>query len=230
MKLEELATKDPNMRSLLSDLIVGLPSYKEDIKNGLPFFSEEELAKIDEEYKKQGITFQETKRILATKGMILKPATFKKYLSMGLIPGTLKIERTEKGNIGYYPSRIIRDINLLKYSLYANLSFDELLKSSINAFSMNLFAFVEMLNPESLSPLIDWEAIWDVREILDRELGKLFDNGQISREEKELIGRKAAEYADASSRFDKARKELEECLERQIVHGPHLLTELLQRG
>ena len=232
MKLEELASQDPIVRSLLSDLVLMLPSYKKDVENGLPFFSEEELAKIEIEGdpQKPGLTFQQIKKILAGKGMILKPATFKRYLGMGMIPGTSRIERTGKGNIGYYPKRIIRDINLVKYSLYANLSFDDLLKSSIDAYSMDGLAFIERLHPEALSPLIDWEAIWDVQEIVDTELGKLFADGQIAAEEMESVKHKAAAYDEASKAFEGAQYELAHCLKDLQVGGAYLLGKLLFQG
>jgi hypothetical protein len=231
MKLEEIASKEPFQRSLLSALVVITASYKKDVADGLPFFSEEELSKIEANpnYKESGLTFQQIKEILASKGLILKPATFKKYLALGLIPGTTNIKRTGKGNIGFYPVSIIRDINLIKYTLYANLSFDDLLSSSINSYSMDLSEFIERLNPEALSPLIDWEADWDVQETVERELSRLFDDGQISRKEMDAAKRKAAAYGKASSQHFKAQRGLRECLEGIKVNGAYLLKELLQR-
>lgn len=227
MKLEEIASTDPLRRSLVSALVVRLPSYKKDVADGLPFFSEEELAQIEAEDEE--LTFQQIKEKLASKGMILKPATFKRYLGLGVIPGTSRIQRTGKGNIGYYPARIIRDINLVKYALYANLSFEDLLKSSIDTYSVNLFEFIETLHPEALSPLIDWEADWDVLEIVYEVVGKLFDDGKIKRKEMESVRRKAAAYFEASSKHFKTQRELVGCLERLRVTGAYLLNELLQR-
>ncbi len=226
MKLDELASKDLKTRLLLSDLAVSLPSYQEDVANGLPFFSGEELAQIERDHKDTGLTFAEIKSHLAKKGMILKPATFKKYLGMGMIPGTSNIKRTGKANIGYYPARIIRDINFIKYSLYANLSFDDLLKSSVDALSMNLFAFIERLNPEALTPLIDWEAIWDIKENVSKTAGTLLADGQISREEMESIKSKSAAFEKASGVFFRAQKELNSCLEGIQVKGEYALQEL----
>jgi hypothetical protein len=157
--------------------------------------------------------------------MILKPATFKSYLAIGLVPGTSRIKRTGKGNIGYYPERIIRDINLVKYSLYANLSFEDLAKST---FSMNLFAFIEIRNREALSPLIDWETIWDVQKIVEGELDKLFADGQISAEQMELAKQKASAHHDASGKHYDAQGDLERHLEGLQVDGAYVLKELLQ--
>ena len=226
MKLDELASKDLKTRFLLSDLVVGLPSYQEDIANGLPFFSERELAQIERDHKDTGLTFAEIKTHLGKKGMILKPATFKKYLGMGMIHWTSLIKRTGRGNIGYYPARIIRDINLIKYSLYANLSFDDLLKSSVDALSMILFAFIERQNPEAIMPLIDWEAIWDVQDIVGKAVDTLFADGQIGREEVESIKSKAAACAEASGIFFRAQNELNHCLEAVQLKGEYVLQEL----
>jgi hypothetical protein len=130
MKLEEIAATNSFQRSLLSALVVSTPSYQQDVASGLPFFTAEELSQIEEDHK-DGLTFQQIKGTLASKGMILKPATFKRYLGLGLIPGTTKIERKGRGNIGYYPASVIRNINLVKYALYAKLSFDALLLISV---------------------------------------------------------------------------------------------------
>jgi len=126
MKLEKLAQETPSVRQLMSWVVVGYPKYLEAVEKGLPFFTAEELTRIEksEDYK-NGLTVKQIDRILSEKGMIVKLPTFKKYVNLGLIPASTKRRRTGKGSAGLYPANVIRTINLIKYCLYANVdSFD----------------------------------------------------------------------------------------------------------
>ena len=122
MKLEKLAKEEPAIRNIMSLMLLTDKEYLKAIKKGLPFFTQDELNKIEEnEEYKSGLTFEEINKLLSEKGMILKLPTFKKYVNLKLIPTSTKRKTTGKGSPGLYPASVIRTINFIKYSLYANI-------------------------------------------------------------------------------------------------------------
>jgi hypothetical protein len=122
MNLRELAKKEPSVRNLMSWMLLTDKEYLRDIERGLPFFTADELQKIEksEEYR-QGLTFEDINGMLSEKGMILKLATFKKYINLKLIPTSTGRKARGKGSAGLYPPGVIRTINFIKYVLYANI-------------------------------------------------------------------------------------------------------------
>ncbi len=122
MNLKELAEKEPGVRNLMSWMLLTDKEYLKDIEKGLPFFTADELQKLEksEEYR-QGLTFEDINGMLSEKGMILKLPTFKKYINLKLIPTSTGRRARGKGSAGLYPPGVIRTINFIKYVLYANI-------------------------------------------------------------------------------------------------------------
>jgi len=132
MSLKSLSELKPQMRNALSNWIPEDEDCLKEIEKGRPFFRADELKAIEEnkDYK-TGLTFSQIDEILSRKGMILKLPTFKKYVGMKLIPESIEIRKTKKGIIAVYPPKIIRAINFIKYSLYANLDFIPIIERKI---------------------------------------------------------------------------------------------------
>jgi len=135
MDLKELSEYSHLLKDLMSWMILRDKQYQKDVEKGLPFFTETELTKIenDEKYK-SGILFEEVNQILTEKGMILKLPTFKKYINLRLIPGSIGRKTEGKGSRGLYPPSVIREINFIKYALYSNLDFTKVIESFRTSF------------------------------------------------------------------------------------------------
>ena len=145
MKLEQIALWDKSIRRLLSIVILHDKGYKVALKKGLPFFYAEQLEAIETD--SPGLTYREVDQILASKGMILKAPTFKRYVGLKLISGTERIERTEKGNTGYYPATVIRDINFVKYCLFAHVDLKALTDWAVQNWEGTLEEMILQLQP-----------------------------------------------------------------------------------
>ena len=91
-----------------------LPTYKKNLEKGFPFFSAEELDEIKEKYK-EGITWDEIDAELIRKGLIIKKATFRKYIQNRLLPAAIGYKKTNKGRVAVYPSDTIEHINFIQY-------------------------------------------------------------------------------------------------------------------
>lgn len=148
MNLKELSDYDPTVRWLMSRMLLQDKEYLKDIKKGLPFFTEEELSKIEgEKEHRSGLTFEQISRALSGKGMILKLPTFKKYINLKLIPGSIGRQSIGKSSLGLYPPSVIREINFIKYTLYSNLDF----KTVLDRFQTTALGIVESSFPDSMS-------------------------------------------------------------------------------
>ena len=150
MKLEDLANMDPNTRKLLSWMILEDKQYLEEIRKGLRFFTKDELSKLEKEEYKSGIPFSEINKILSAKGMILKLPTFKKYITLKLIPDSIGTKKTGKGIVGLYPPKVIRAINFIKYSIYAKLNFTPIINRFLDQFKTTALELIESSFPDDM--------------------------------------------------------------------------------
>ena len=151
MKLEDIANMDSNTRKLFSWMILEDKQYLEEIRKGLRFFTKDELSKLEEnkEYK-SGIPFSEINKILSAKGMILKLPTFKKYITLKLIPDSIGTKKTGKGIVGLYPPKVIRAINFIKYSIYAKLNFTPIINRFLDQFKTTALELIESSFPDDI--------------------------------------------------------------------------------
>lgn len=106
------------------DLVLGLPDYKEKLKEGYPLRTKEELEKISEKYSKKrpvpengGITFEEINEEQGKKSPIikLKKATFRKYIQDNLLPKSIGYTNIGRKRMALFPNDIINHVNYLYY-------------------------------------------------------------------------------------------------------------------
>jgi len=151
MSLEDLANRELKERKLLSWMILEDKQYVGEIKKGLPFFTKKELSEIENNEKhKSGLTFSEINKKLSAKGMILKQPTFKKYITLKLIPDSIGTKKKDKGIVGLYPPKIIRAINFIKYSLYINLNFTDIIDRFFDQFKTTALELIESSFPQDM--------------------------------------------------------------------------------
>lgn len=113
-KSERLPKHGSSKRQLLLEIIHGMDVYKEVVEKGLPFFTLDELKDIEAKYK-DGITWAEIDEALAKKGVILKKATFRRYINDKLIAPSVGYRKNEKGREALFPPDIIAHINFIQY-------------------------------------------------------------------------------------------------------------------
>jgi len=101
-------------RDLLLSMIHGVNAYKESVKKGLPFFTLKELKSIETKYS-DGITWAEIDGELARKGIILKKATFRRYVNAKLISSSIGYRKNKKGREALFPTDTIANINFIQY-------------------------------------------------------------------------------------------------------------------
>ena len=150
MKIESLSKLNSFQRYLMSIMLPSDSGYQNDIQKGLPFFNIEEMDDIEKSRKE--LTYEEINAILSQKGMILKPATFKKYVNLNLISSSSG--RKKKSSVGLYPSTIIREINFIKYALFSNLDPDTFFKP-YNTSAFKLISSMVGKDLEFLDYIID---------------------------------------------------------------------------
>jgi len=125
--------------------------YEDEIKEGLPFFPEDDLVKIENKYRENGITKKEIMSEIYKKGWQLKENTIKSYIQKGLIPRSAKRTKTEKGMISVYPANLIRHLNFTRYCLFSK---DESIKT--------LLSLVKIASTDDKSLL--WDASLEVQD------------------------------------------------------------------
>lgn len=120
-KSELIPKYESPVRTALVSWVTTLPGYQEGIQKGLPLFTKEELDKIKENYsnkkneKENGLTWEDINRLLQSKGIIFKKATFRKYIQEGLISKAIGYRPTEKGRAAVFPADTISHINFVQY-------------------------------------------------------------------------------------------------------------------
>jgi len=111
--------------------------YSDEIQSGIPFFSEEELAALENKYRENGMTKKDVLAEIYKKGWQIKENTIKSYIQKGLIPRALKRVKTNQGMISIYPADTIRHMNFTRYCLFSEDESIRLLLSLIETASMD---------------------------------------------------------------------------------------------
>jgi len=218
MDLSELTSYGSPYRSLLSRMILNNGEYLNNVRKGLPFFKKEEIDKIEEKYEKTGVPLKDINEILSGKGMILKTPTFKKYVNMKLIAGTQRIEKTEKGSVGFYPPSVIREINFIKYALYSNLDVKAVFQSGLESLSTNALTIIESSFPEVLDIAANLGGVLNKRnetpyQAIEHHLDQFLEEKLVTKEQRSKILKKAAEVQDICNGIYDVTSELEKLLE-----------------
>ena len=218
MKLEELAKVDRRVRLLLLSKLPHNLEYQMNIDKGLRFFTADELAKIEKDKQKK-LTYKEIDEILSRKGMILKLATFKKYINLNLISSS--VGRVNKSSVGLYSPNIIREINFIKYALFSNLD----LKTFYKTFGTNAYDMIN--NSWGADPLCspDWviesnETGDSYTDKLKRMLAKLYEEKIINLKEKNKIFKILDKISYLSNKRYSMDQALQESLEKIDIPNP----------
>ena len=142
-KTDRIPKHNGPLRKSLNSILLELPEYKQKLNEGLPFFSKDELDDLNEKYK-DGITWNEIEAELSKKSLILKKATFQKYIREQLISPAKGYKTYSKGRMAIFSSKIIEQINLVQYLYKATDSskFTELL-NLLNSWKINGLELVE---------------------------------------------------------------------------------------
>ncbi|MCG8555885.1 MAG: MerR family transcriptional regulator [Proteobacteria bacterium] len=76
----------------------------------------------------RGVGVQEVVDILASRGMRLSEATFRKYVQLGLLPRSVRVGRKGKnrGSQGLYPATVVRQLDLIRRLMAQGLTIDEI--------------------------------------------------------------------------------------------------------
>ncbi len=206
------------MRSLLSWMILANQEYLDNVEKGLPFFKTEEIDRIEKKYEKTGVPLKDINEILSGKGMILKTPTFKKYVNLKLIPGTLRMKKTKKGSVGFYPPSVIREINFIKYALYANLDVKTVFQSGLESLSTNALTIIESSFPEVLDIAANLGGVLNERnetpyQAIEHHLDQFFEEELVTKDKRDEILRKASEVQDICNGIYDVTSELEKLLE-----------------
>lgn len=113
------------VRKWLNKLLYATSEYNDSVKKGLPFFSQQEIEKLNQKYR-DGISWKEIDTELSKKGVIFKKPTFRKYLQEKKIPPAQGYKTSKKGREAIYPPEIIDNINFVQY--FYRMADNELIK------------------------------------------------------------------------------------------------------
>jgi hypothetical protein len=222
--------------------------YVEEIKNGIPFFSEEDLVAFEKKYKKSGMTQKDIMAEIYKKGWQIKENTIKSYIQKGLIPRSTKRTKTDKGMISLYSADMMRHLNFTRYCLFSE---DESIKTLLSIIKIASIDDKTLLQDasvdESITPGLSGDdclhALWiGISRLSDdaipwtwETLGKAFSN-QKGKEAK--YGKKVQEIEDLVAKLSDKIEEFEKLLESNISTSAlipfksysNILTSLKEKG
>lgn len=227
MGLENLAKQTAELRDGLSRMIVNDPQYLESLKAGAHFFSSQELVDIETKYQDQGLALKQIQEELAKKEIDLKIPTFKKYVGMKLVSGTSSIQKTDKGSIGFYPSHVIRQINLIKYLLESKRDFLECYIAALGATSSNVLQIVQSEDPDALD-IVENLGGFRAYAVVKKHLDDLVSQKIVTKAERENVLSKAKDYERACDNIYRASGALQDALENLAVPGNYILARLFE--
>lgn len=144
--LEDLPSANSYERKMMLS-ISKLPEYNADIKQGLLFFSEEELEELENKYKETGMTRKDVVSE-AHKKWLLKESTLKSYIHKDQLPGALKRLKTDKAMISIYPPDMIRHLNFVRYCLFSGSKAIDLLMTIMKDMSVTYQTHLEATSVE----------------------------------------------------------------------------------
>ena len=227
MRLEDLVKQPAELRDWLARIIVNDPQYVRGLGTGLRFFTAKELGEIEQRNQGQGLTFKQIQKVLAKKGIVVKPPTFKKYVGMKLVSGTVKIQRTEKGSVGFYPVDAVRQINLIKYLVESKRDFLECYVRALEATPCSALEIVRRSNPAALEIV---ENLWNPKayDEVKSHLDDLARKKLIDSEDKEYALSKAREFENACIQVYQAWEALYTTLQSLTIPGRYNLDKLLE--
>lgn len=113
-KSEKLLQCGTPLRAVLISVLTKTEDYKENLKKGFPLFKQEEIEDIKKRYK-DGLVWDDIQRELLRKNIILKKATFRKYIQEGILPRAKGYRNVGRKRLAVFPADIIAHINFLQY-------------------------------------------------------------------------------------------------------------------
>lgn len=129
-KLERIPKLNSPAREIMLKMLTEMSEYKDAINRGHRFFKKDELEQIEKKYT-DGMTWDEIESVMSGNGVLLKNATFRKYMQDEIIPKSKGYKSTEKGRVAVYESNIIRHLNFVNffYKFTDAPMIDELMKT-----------------------------------------------------------------------------------------------------
>jgi hypothetical protein len=227
MRLEDLTKLSAELRDQLSKIIVNDPQYLRTLGDRSCFFTSQELNEIDKQHQEQGLTFKQIQEVLAKKGMVVKPPTFKKYVGMKLVSGTRNIQKTERGSVGFYPMDVVRQINLIKYLLESKRDFLDCFITALGATPCNALEIVRSSDPDALD-LSENLGDFKADTLVEKHLEDLLSQKLITRADKENVLSKARDFKSACDNVFHTSWALQDALENLRVPGSYRVDKLFE--
>jgi hypothetical protein len=113
-KSEKIPPYGTVMRNALMEHLPESKQYLDNLKKGLPFFSQEELEDIKNRYQ-DGLVWEDIERELLRKNIILKKATFRKYIQENRLPEAKKYRKINRRRMAVFPPDTVSHINFVLY-------------------------------------------------------------------------------------------------------------------
>lgn len=122
--------------------------YTQEIQNGLPFFTEEELSAIEERYRDTDMTRKDIMDTVHKRGWLIKESTLKNYIQKSQVPSAVRRMKTDRGMISIYPKDMVRHLNFVQYCLFVGKVTDAVIEMLNKYLSENDEAYLEMFAGE----------------------------------------------------------------------------------
>lgn len=113
-KLERIPKVGSPVRNILLGMLLEMADYSELVKRCPSFITKDDLETIKINYK-DGMTWGDIEAVMSSKGVILKYATFRKYIQDEIVPKATQYKITESGRLAVYDTSIIMHLNFVNY-------------------------------------------------------------------------------------------------------------------
>lgn len=113
-KSEKIPPYRSPLRKKLISLLPKSKEYQDNLKKGFPLFKQEELEDIEKRYE-DGLIWDDIERELLRKNIILKKATFRKYIQENRLPEAIKYRKIDRRRMAVFPPDTVSHINFVLY-------------------------------------------------------------------------------------------------------------------
>lgn len=203
-KSEKLPQCGTPLRAALISFLTNTKDYQENLNKGFPLFNHEELENIKKHYK-DGLVWDDIERELFRKKIILKKATFRKYIQENNLPKAKGYRNIDRRRLAVFPKDIISHINFLQY-------FYKVADGKMVDRLLNLVLEKQVTYLEAIESKLDWTG--NLYAAICKYLG--WDDGEAYEAIKETLSTRQKDQQKALGMLEEIDKKFKKIIDKDI--------------
>lgn len=204
-KSEKIPPYRTPLRRKLIFLLPKSKEYQDNLKKGFPLFKQEELEDIEKRYE-DGLVWDDIERELLRKNIILKKATFRKYIQENRLPEAIKYRKIDRRRMAVFPPDTVSHINFVLY-------FYKVADGKMVDRLLNLVLETQVTYLEAIESKLDWTGN-NLYAAICKYLG--WDDGEVYEAIKETLSTRVKDQQKALGMLKEIDKKFKKIIDKDI--------------